>query len=99
MDKEPFHRHNFVISTGAYPDFPLRDAGPRMRLSVERAHGAQQRHRSKREIRGSAVERPAVFTFPVLTRLFIPVYFCRAILHDHIRNDVAVRSMAGSVVL
>jgi hypothetical protein len=27
MEKEPFHRHNFVISTGAYPDFPLRDAG------------------------------------------------------------------------
>jgi hypothetical protein len=24
---------------------------------------------------------------------------CRAILHDHIRNEVAVRSIAGSVVL
>jgi len=48
-------RLQFVIPTGADPDFLLRGTHqrPRVRLSVKKAAWVRQRHQHRQEIRGS----------------------------------------------
>ena len=61
---------SLVIPTGAYPDFLLRAASNNCVCgSPQREpHGANQRHESRQEIRGSAVEGSAV-SLPAATKL------------------------------
>jgi hypothetical protein len=66
----------FVISTEAYPDFLLRAAGNDhvCGFPLRKPHDVDQRHGSRQEIRGSAVERSAV------SGSFLEMFFDRGIM-------------------